>query len=185
MRNIEDLKKQCERVFRKGVVSPTDFNSLSLAIRKATGRNVSVSTLKRIWGYVEYPHKPSNEILSILSAYVGCRDWHDFINSDSVTDSSDFIGIDVIKSSELIRGSQIQIRWKPDRFCVMEYQGKSEFRVIESQHSKLIEGDTFSCSVIAKGEPVICHEISREGVLLADGYVAGKTDGIISLKLVE
>lgn len=185
MKDIEDLKKQCETVFRKEVVSPTDFNSLNLVIRKATGRNISVSTLKRIWGYVSYPHKPSNEILSILSVYAGYRDWHDFVNSDSVAESSDFIGADIIKSSELKRGARLQLGWKPDRVCVLEYQGKSEFKVVESQNSKLATGDFFSCSVFAKGEPLICHDVRRQGELLSEGYMAGKTDGIISLKLVE
>lgn len=185
MRNIEDLKKQCERVFRKGVVSPTDFNSLSLAIRKATGRNVSVSTLKRIWGYVDYPHRPSREILSILSAYVGYRDWNDFIKAGPLTGSSDFIGADIIKSSSLIRGTRLQIRWKPDRFCILEYQGKSEFKVIEAENSKLIGGDIFTCNIIAQGEPLICKDVRRNGCLLAEGYIAGKTDGINSLQLMK
>lgn len=185
MRGIEDIKKECEKVLGKSMVTPTNFDELSLHIKKSTGRNVSVSTLKRIWGYVDYPHKPSNEILSILSVYVGYSDWHDFIKAGSVTDSSDFIGADIVKTSELTRGSHLQIRWKPDRFCILEYRGESEFKVIESQNSKLNEGDIFSCSVIAKGEPLICHEVRREGKLFSEGYVAGKTDGIISIQIMK
>lgn len=185
MRNIEDLKRQCEKVFCKGVVSPTDFNSLSLAIKKSTGRNISVSTLKRIWGYVNYPHRPSGEILTILSVYAGYRDWQDFRNAESISDSSDFLGADVIRSSELTCGNLIRIIWKPDRICILEYMGNSEFKVIQSQNSKLIKGDIFSCGVIAKGEPLICHEVRRDGDLLAQGYLAGKTDGLTSIQIME
>ena len=185
MCQIERLKKECERIYGRNVSSPSDFDELSLKIRNATGRNISVSTLKRIWGYVNYPHNPSNEILSILSAYVGYRDWHDFSNNASVTDSSDFIGTDIVKSSELMMGNLIQIRWKPDRICTLEYLGTSKFKVIEAQNSKLIEGDVISCGVIAKGEPMICHEVRREGRLLAEGYIAGKTDGIISFQIMK
>lgn len=167
------------------MMSPANFDVLSLRIKKSTGRNVSVSTLKRIWGYVNYPHKPSNEILSILSAFAGYRDWHDFRSSDHVTESSDFIGADIVKSSELTEGTRIQLGWKPDRSCILEYMGNSEFKVIEAQNSKLVSGDIFSCSVIVKGEPLICHEVRRGGELLAEGYVAGKTDGIISLKIIR
>lgn len=167
------------------MASPSDFANLSLKIKNATGRNISVSTLKRIWGYVSYPHKPSAEILSVLSAYAGYRDWHDFSNAGSVTDSSDFIGTDIVKSSELTSGNRIRIGWKPDRMCILEYLGLSEFKVIEAQNSKLIEGDVFSCGVIAQGEPMICHDVRRGGKLLAEGYVAGKTDGIISLQIME
>ena len=185
MRQVADLIKACEKEFGRTVVSPSDFNELNLRIMKATGRSVSVSTLKRIWGYVGYPHKTSNEILSILSAYAGYRDWHDFHNSDSITESSDFIGKDIVKSKDLREGARICIQWKPDRLCVLEYKGKSEFKVIEAHNGKLMEGDTFSCGVIAKGEPLICHDMKREGELLAEGYIAGKTDGIISLQLIK
>lgn len=185
MNQIDKLKKDCERIYGREVASPTDFEGLSLKIRNATGRNISVSTLKRIWGYVNYPHNPSNEILSILSAYAGYKDWHDFNSADVVTDSSDFIGSDIIKSTELKRGNLIRIRWKPDRICILEYLGMSKFKVVEAQNCKLIEEDIFSCGVFAKGEPMICHEVRRGGKLLADGYVAGKTDGIFLLQIMK
>lgn len=185
MNQIERLKRHCERIYGRNVSSPSDFAELSLKIRKATGRDISVSTLKRIWGYVSYPHSPSNEILSILSDYAGYRDWHDFINATSITDSSDFIGADIVKSSELLAGNRLQVGWKPDRICVLEYLGASKFKVIEAQNSKLIEGDVISCAVIAKGEPMICHEVTREGKLIAQGYIAGKTDGIISFQIIK
>lgn len=178
------MKKECELEFGRGVVSPSDFNELALRIKKTTGRIISVSTLKRIWGYVNYPHTPSNEMLSILSAYVGYRDWSDFRNADPAAESSDFIGKDIIRSSELKMGDCIRICWKPDRLCTVEYAGGGEFRVIAARNSKLKVGDVFSCGVMAKGEPMICHEIKRGGRLLAEGYVAGKTDGI-TVKLLD
>ena len=185
MNKIVKLKKDCERIYGRTVSTPSDFECLSLKIRKATGRNISVSTLKRIWGYVDYPHNPSNEILSVLSAYVGYKDWHDFNNAESVTDSSDFIGTDIVKSSELTKGNRIRLMWKPDRICIVEYLGFSKFKVVEVLNCKLLEGDIFSCGVFAKGEPMICHEVRREGKLLSEGYVAGKTDGILSLQIIK
>ena len=185
MKGIEKLKLECEKVMGKRMVSPSNFDELSLLIRKSTGKSLSVSTLKRIWGYVSYAHTPSYEILSILSEFAGYRDWHDFINAESVTDSSDFIGAEIIKSSELQNGNKVSISWKPDRTCVLEYLGNSEFKVLEAQNSKIIKDDIFSCGVIAKGEALICHEVRRGGELLADGYVAGKTDGIISLQTMK
>lgn len=185
MRGIEDLKKECEKVMGKSMVSPANFNEMSLCIKKSTGRDLSVSTLKRIWGYVNNPHSPSAETLSVLSEYVGYHDWQDFRNSDKTTESSDFIGKDIIKTSTLNKGSLFQIRWKPDRQCTLEYLGAAKLKVVEARNCKLREGDEFSCGVIAKGEPLVCHEIRRQGELLADGYVAGKTDGILSLEILE
>ena len=184
MRHIDELKKACEKVMGKSMASPANFNELSLLIKKSTGKSISVSTLKRIWGYVNSPHKTSNEILSILSSFAGYRDWHDFRNADAVTDSSDFIGEDIIKSSDLPIGTHVRIGWKPDRRCILEYMGTSDFKVVEADNCKLQAGDVFSCGVIAQGEPMICHNVRRGGNLLAEGYVAGKTDGIISLQIL-
>lgn len=185
MRDIEYLKKECERVFGHVIVSPADFNELCLRIKRTSGREISVSTLKRIWGYVEYPHTPTNDTLSTLSAYVGYKDWQDFRNTDEKTVSSDFIGKDIIKSSDFKVGGRLQLGWKPDRRCIIEHLGNCVFKVIEAENSKLSAGDEFSCGVIAKGEPLICRDIRRGGELIAEGYVAGKTDGIISLKILK
>lgn len=185
MRQVEELRKACEKEFGKAADSPSDFNELNLRIKKKVGRTVSVSSLKRIWGYVPYPHTPSNEILSILSAYVGYKDWHDFRNSDGIIESSGFLGKDIVRTSGLKKGSRVEICWKPDRRCIVEFTGGSEFRVVEAENSKLRTGDIFSCGVMAKGEPLVCHEVRRGGELLAEGYVAGKTDGVTSLKITE
>ncbi len=36
-----------------------DFEKLSLEIEHKTGVNLSVTTLKRLWGKVKYPHAPT------------------------------------------------------------------------------------------------------------------------------
>ncbi|MCH5214145.1 MAG: hypothetical protein J1E97_03055 [Muribaculaceae bacterium] len=172
-------------MFGKRLAGPSNFNEFSLRLRKATGRSVSVSTLKRIWGYVDYPHEPSTEVLSILAAFAGYRDWYDFRSADAVVDSSDFLSSDIVRASDLMPGAKVQLRWKPDRVCVAEYLGNSEFRVTEAENGKLNVGDVFSCAVMAKGEPMICQDVRRAGEVIAEGYVAGKTDGIISIMVMK
>lgn len=180
MRGINELKRDCERTLGRSAVSPADFNELSLKIERSTGRNLSVSSLKRLWGYVEYPHQPSNETLSILAAYAGYRDWFDFKNADPKADSSDFLSADIVKAADLTPGASLRLRWKPDRVCLVQYAGGGVFKVLESENSKLIPGDTFCCNVMAKGEPLICHDVTRQGERIAEVYIAGKTGGLLS-----
>ena len=184
MKGIEELKEECARKMGRGIASPSDFNELSLRIRTATGRSVSVSSIKRIWGYVSYSHRPTNETLSILAAFAGYRDWHDFRTSDAAAESSDFLRKDVVKASDLAPGMRLRLCWKPDRECEVECLGDRRFKVVGTENSKLQTGDIFCCEVMAKGEPLICHDVRRGNRYVAEGYVAGKTDGLLSVDIL-
>lgn len=184
MKNIEDLKQECERRLGRSVASPTEFNELSFKIQHSTGRNISVSTLKRIWGYVKYSYSPTFETLSILAAYAGYRDWLDFKNSASAEHSSDFIGDNIIKSSTLQPGILLRVCWNPNRNCLLKYLGDNRFKVIESSNAKLKVGDTFHCSVFAKGEAMMCYDVKRDDKLFSKVYVAGKSGGLTQAEVL-
>ena len=55
-----------------------DFEQLSDAILEATSVQLSVTTLKRIWGKVKYPHAPAIQTLNALAQFIGYIDWRDF-----------------------------------------------------------------------------------------------------------
>jgi hypothetical protein len=55
-----------------------DFEQLSESILAATNVQLSVTTLKRIWGKVKYPHAPAIQTLNTLAQYTGYGDWRDF-----------------------------------------------------------------------------------------------------------
>lgn len=178
MKDLSKLKKEIELKFGRVLKTPYNFDSLSLEIKKETGKEISLSTLKRIWGYVKYEHQPRQEILSILSQYLGYKDWSDFIKSEEGSDSSDFFSTGTITSQNLIGGEVIEIKWAPNRYCELQYLGGSKFKVIKSQNSKIKGGDEFKCNVIAKGEPMMCSSIFRGGELLSEGYIAAKRRGL-------
>lgn len=56
-----------------------DFEKLSDAIAEKTGVSLSVSTLKRIFGKVQYKSKPALSTLNALAQYLNYNDWRDFI----------------------------------------------------------------------------------------------------------
>lgn len=58
--------------------STHDYEVLSGKILEATNVNLSVATLKRIWGKVRYDSKPTMTTLNALAAYLGHENWHSF-----------------------------------------------------------------------------------------------------------
>ncbi|MCX2680518.1 hypothetical protein OOZ15_11250 [Galbibacter sp. EGI 63066] len=58
-----------------------DFDKLAGMVQDKTGVMLSVSTLKRVFGRVEYKSTPSLTTLNTLAQFVGFEDWRVFMNS--------------------------------------------------------------------------------------------------------
>ena len=55
-----------------------DYEELSLRIQEKTGRAISATTLKRIWGRVTYTSHPSQYSLTTLAVFLGYASWRAF-----------------------------------------------------------------------------------------------------------
>lgn len=77
---LKILQKEVERTFGTPLQTPTNFQTCIHAILENTHKNISVSTLKRIFGYVPAgdDYLPSMSILNILAEYTGYENYHDF-----------------------------------------------------------------------------------------------------------
>lgn len=64
--------------------TPKDFDYLRNCIYEDCHEMVSISTLKRLWGYNRYDNTPRKSSLNPIARYVGFRDWDDFLQHDSV-----------------------------------------------------------------------------------------------------
>ena len=63
------------------VWTSVDFENLQQRILDETGVSLSASTLRRIWGRVDYQHLPSGTTLNTLAQFAGYSDWRVFIRS--------------------------------------------------------------------------------------------------------
>jgi hypothetical protein len=61
-----------------------DFENLQQRILDETGVSLSASTLRRIWGRVDYQHMPSGTTLNTLAQFAGYTDWRQFVRSQEV-----------------------------------------------------------------------------------------------------
>ncbi len=60
-----------------------DFAELGDRIFARTSVQLSISTLKRIWGKVKYDHSPTTATLNALARYAGFDSWRDFLLKSS------------------------------------------------------------------------------------------------------
>lgn len=179
------LKNEVERKMGKPLVSPTDFASLSLRIKQEMKQDLSVSTIKRFWGYVGTDYNPTQLTLDILSAFVGQQCWSVFcagLAKDHKVESAIF-ETEQIRSSQLAVGDRIHLTWMPDRECLLRYLGDDRFQVVESVNAKIIAGDTFRALSFNLHQPLIVSELVHDGCT-AGSYIAGKAAGITSLRLL-
>lgn len=182
MTEIDYLKQLVARTYGAPIETSTDFERLAATIEEALGQPVSVSTLKRIWGYVSLAPKPRMSTLDILCQYTGRRDYRHLCIE--MQQSSDFFTTEKVVTSELETGTKLVIGWQPDRHVTLVCLGQSRFAVTESVHSKLHEGDILEFASVLLEHPLYIGRIERSGELL-QSYVAGKTGGISSLEMVR
>lgn len=60
-----------------------DFEQLSERIWQKTQTKLSATTLKRLWGKVNYQSQPTTNTLSALAQFAGYEHWRDFVGSQS------------------------------------------------------------------------------------------------------
>ncbi len=175
---IEFLKTRIEAVCERRIATPKDFEYLSDEIFQKTKKNISASTLKRIWGYDSYNSSPTIRSLDILACYAGYKNLRSFQNSLKKEASySGFFTTEYIDSQELKEGEHVVLGWNPNRLVELEYLGHDRYIVISSQNSKLKENDMFESSAFIKGYPLYISGIERNG-LKTSSYVAGIEDGL-------
>lgn len=84
-----------------------DFENLQQRILDETGVSLSASTLRRIWGRVDYQHMPSGTTLNTLAQFAGFADWRQFVK---LQESKNEIPVSVDTLSE--KSTQSAINWR-------------------------------------------------------------------------
>ncbi len=80
--NIRSIVK--DEFFKKlgqEIIYAKDCQSLSISILQKTNRQISITTLKRLFGIVQSRYKPSKYTLDSLAIYLDYRDWEDLNKS--------------------------------------------------------------------------------------------------------
>jgi len=183
---IEELKSFIEQEYGKMLCTTTDFEEFSIHLKTKIGKNISASTLKRLYGYVNDDHKPRVNTLDALAQYIGYSKFEDFrqwLKHSNKFNSSFFMANQLI-SNDLKEGMEINIGWSPNRLLRLLYQGKSTYEVMTSENSKLQPGDKFVTGCFIKEQPLYLPYIERNGQRTAS-FVAGRNGGLTLINICK
>ena len=179
---IKSLRSDLEQRVGQQLQSPADFQLLIQQIWEKNHAVLSLSTIKRLWGYVDSNGAPRLSTLNTLAQFLGFTDWNAYLVSleqRGGTESAMFTG-EGIQTADLQAGDKVAVAWQPNRQCTFRYLGDNQFVVEESKNAKLQQGTTFSTARFMIGQPMYL-----DNILLADGtrssYVAGKHHGLTSV----
>ena len=101
---IDDIKRKSGLLFDKA----GDFGLLSTYVYKETGRTIGVTTLKRLFGYINDSRKTSEYTLNTMALYMGCPSWNAYTSFNKL-DSEWGYDDDSIYISDLEIGTKLVI----------------------------------------------------------------------------
>ena len=184
-KDIKTLLRLVEVAAHRKMKSSSDFEFLSNAIALRCRHRLSVSTLKRLWGYGKNIHKPYFSTLCILTNFIGFKNFDDFlVNKDLETPSSFTYGAVSLSSQNLCPGDMLWITWSPNRSCLITYIGSHCFHVTEAHNTKLRKGDSFHAMHFSEGMPLYLDKyIHKDNPPVT--FVVGYSGGLSSVKLVK
>lgn len=175
---IDLLIEAVEETFGRKPKSPTDFNQLSAAIADSGPYSIGNTTLKRLWGYIGNPNKPTYSTLTVLARYAGYRDWDSFCFNMRNHIDSGFTADGVIMTAEEPIGVTLRVEWGGRKWCeIKKIDQPSEFEVLASHNIKILPGDLVHISAIAVGERFIATDCKRSGRTLGS-YIGARGSGI-------
>ena len=176
------LCRDIEQHFGQQLQSPADFQLLLQQIWEKQHAVLSLSTIKRLWGYVASNGTPRLSTLNTMAQFLGFADWNAYLvalEQRGGIESALCTG-EGIQTADLQAEDRIVVAWQPNRRCTFRYLGKNQFVVEDSTNAKLQQGTTFSAARFMIGQPMYL-----DNILLADGthtsYVAGKRNGLTSV----
>ena len=177
---ISQLRLDIEKAIDRKVRTPYDFELLANAIWERLHENLSPTTLKRLWGYIDGAEVPRRTTLCLLSRFLGYVDWEEYVIQLAMRDDieSEAFRAQGIVAEQLQVGDEVEVSWLPNRSCRFRYEGGRRFTVIASKNAKIHIGDTFSAAAFFIGQPMYLDIIS--GV----SYVAGKRNGLLHVRKV-
>ena len=181
---ILQLRRDIEKSIQRNINTPADFEFLSGVIWERTKTNISTSTLKRLWGYIDGADNTRQCTLELLSKTLGFKSWKAYTEhiANTKPEQSDFLtNSPHIYSEDLKIGETLEIKWLPNRECTIEYMGKCRFKITKAINTKLKTGDTFYCRFFIVGQPLYIDNLVHDGET-PTAYVIGKRDGITSIE---
>ncbi len=121
---LENLKEAVEQEFGKKLKYSKDCRLLSRQIFEVTGRQLSVSTIKRFFGIIPSPFNPSKYTLETFSVFLGFETWNSYINSNNTEELESKVkdGWDLLRENvQLITETSLHSLSQKTRYNVRQF----------------------------------------------------------------
>lgn len=178
--HLERLKKEVEIHISFPLKAPDDYSRLSDLLKEKSCGTVSATTLKRIWRYISDTgagYRPNAYTVTALCNLIGFKNIDDFCASEFSIQSREYTG-NYIESRMLPLGAEIELRWQPNRICVLRHENSMLFKVISVENSTTLSvGDIVECGCFTQQAPVYFARVFREGAAPSTSIV-GSASGI-------
>ena len=155
---IDDIKRKSGLLFDKA----GDFDLLSTYVYKETGRTIGVTTLKRLFGYINDSRKTSEYTLNTIALYMEQKSWNAYVACNAL-DSEWGFDDESIYISDLEIGTKLTIQYlnRVVGFEVIVLEGRHVLKVISSQNSSLCMGDILFVCKIKRGDILEAEKVLR------------------------
>lgn len=181
---LQTLLTEVEKKYGRPLECTNDFRILAALLEYECKELVSVSTLKRLWGYVSQQTTPRESTLDVLSRFVGYKDFSTFrlAHFGRQEDSSGYIDASFISAKDVPAGGMVVLCWAPNRMLRIRKEGDGRWLIVDSYNSKLLAGDRFEAGCFFKGLPLFLPEVIR-GERTLPSYIAGKKEGLSKVSI--
>ncbi len=155
---IDKLKQKSGLLFDKA----GDFDLLSMYIYKETKRTIGVTTLKRLFNYINDDRKANEFTLNTIALYLGYENWETFIrevNVESIWGYDD----DTVYIHALEPGTRLEVSYlnRVVVFVVATRDGQNVLRVEKAENSSLHIGDECEIYRLCKGSIIEAKRVYR------------------------
>ena len=150
---IVSLRQDIENEVNRQIKTPYDFEFLAGVVWERLHENISPTTLKRLWGYIDGADTTRRSTLCLLSKFLGFNDFEGYLEHLKTLEDEESVQFieSGIRSEDLQAGQEIEVTWLPNRHCVFRYLGQNTYKVIQSANAKILEGDTFQTMCFLEG----------------------------------
>jgi len=174
---IREIKDKSNLVFDK----VGDFDLLSKLIFDKTKRTIGVTTLKRLFLYVNDERNASNYTLNTIAIFLGYDSWNQYLNTNNLESEwgceDKSIYIHSLKVGDIVTVHYFD---RKVSFVVYEQEGEKWLKVISSENSSLKINDTLMVYRIRLGEILEAEKVFR-GKLIGNYKTKSEiTDIVIS-----
>ena len=186
---IATLRMDIEHEVKRKIRTPYDFEFLAGVIWERLHENISPTTLKRLWGYIDGADTTRRTTLCLLSQFLGFADWEAYVASLAMRTDIESVAFEGegIHINDLKLGDKVEVTWLPNRRCVFRYMGEAHFIVEEAGNAKLHVGDSFDTTCFLVGKPMYLDNLqspitNHPSPISNVSYVAGSKNGLNSVK---